>query len=926
LLAPAGPVPRHSRVLILLGDAGMGKTVLLADAARRGEGAGMRVLTVAGKESESSLAFAGLHLLLRPVMSSITGLPSRQAKALREVFGLEAEPAGVDRLLTGIAVLSLLGDLSRESPVLIVVDDAHWLDRSSRDALAFAACRLGPERVVLLVGARGTAPPAGFDQGFRELRLGPLSPQDAGRLLDDQPSTPVGHARRQVLEQANGNPMALVELSRAIAADPGAGRRWAAEPLPLTDRLTAVIAAQLAALPEPTQGALLLAAVADSADAATVATGLAGLDADVLVPAEAAGLIKVDRSGVHFSHPLVRSAVYHTAAFARRAAAHRQLAEALHDQPDRAAWHLAAAALHPDEHVAALLSATADQAGNRGGAAAAALALERAAELSPDPDDRARRLVAAATAAAATGQADWVQELATRALAVTADPQLRLSARRSAGWALAWSSQHAEALDALIKVAREAAAVDPMMAWDSLATASTVAYQCGDPGAVQAIRDTLAHLERATPPCPDAGLRADADAARLWIRAATRACGGTADEADAADGAPAIPPLDPAVAAGRTEAPLSWAGAAAWLLDQSDLAVGLLQEARQLLRAPRVRGASGGSLSALGWACLDAGRWDEALEAAAEADDLAVAYQMDIVSASSNLIAGTVLAARGEAGRARDHIGRALARDTGQSRSVLARARHALGIAALAEGDYPVAYTQLRQLFTDDGAPLHYHASYLGIADLAAAAVRAGRRGQARELLTRIQASAAIAQSPRLAQLLDRALGIVADPPGPESHFARALSDPAGAQWPFERAQLCLDLGEWLRRQRRINDAKPVLTSSLDTFRQLRAAPWARRAEAELRACGVVIDGPARAANALSGLTPQQREIVQLAARGRTNREIAEQLFLSPRTVASHLYRCYPKLGIASRNQLRDLIDATPQPGAPAAGQAHPPR
>jgi DNA-binding CsgD family transcriptional regulator/tetratricopeptide (TPR) repeat protein len=910
LLPLAEPVPHRGRVLILLGAAGMGKTVLLADAANRASCAGMRVQSVTCKESESDLAFAGLHQLLWPVTSSITGLPGRQAKALRQVLGLEAEPPDADRLLTGIAVLGLLSGLSQESPVLLIVDDAHWLDRSSLDALAFAACRLGPERAVLLVGARGTMPPPGFGQGFGELRLGPLSPADAGRLLDEQPCRPAGHVRRRVLDQAAGNPLALIELAKAIAADPAAGRGRLAEPLPLTDRLTAVFAAQLAALPEPAQTALLLAAVGDGADSATAASRLGGVKCDVLIPAEEAGLVTVDRERVCFAHPLVRSAVYHTAAFARRAAAHRRIADALHDQPDRRAWHLAAAARHPDEQVAALLSATANQAGLRSGAAAAALALERAAELSPDPDDRARRLVSAAAAAVATGQADWVHELATRALAATADPQLRLLARRSAGWALAWSSQHADALATLLPVASEATAVDPVIAWDALATASTVAYQCGDPGAVQAVRDTVDYLEQATPPRLNADEQGSVDAARLWIVAATGGCGDTALT---------VPALDPDILARLPEPYLSTAGAAAWLLDEPDLAISLLQAARQQLGAQHVRGASGASLSALGWAFLDAGRWAEALEVAAEAGDLAAASGMDIVAASSNLITGTILAARGEADGARDSIGRALAPGTQRSRSVAARARHALGVAAFAEGNYLQAYVQLRQLFSDDSVPLHYHVSYLGIADLAAAAVRTDCGTEVRRLLTRIGQNASTAQSPRRDQLLGRALGNIAEPPGPEIHFARTLSDPAGSRWPFERAQLRLDFGEWLRRQRRINEAKPVLTSALETFQQLDARPWAHRAEAELRACGVPIAPTPAAAHVLSQLSPQQREIVQLAARGHSNREIAGRLFLSPRTVASHLYRTYPKLGIASRNQLRDLIDFAARDVMPGA-------
>ena len=244
------PVPLSSRVLLVTGEAGMGKTVLLADAAGQARLAGMRVLAVTGRESESRLAFAGLHQLLRPVLSSAADLPGRQAEALLGALGLATDPVAPDPLLTGVAVLTLLSDLSERSPVLVVADDAHWVDRSSLDALAFAASRLDAERVVLLVAARGQAPPAGFDRGFPELHLGPLAAADAGRLLDGQPRPPRGLARAQVLAQAAGNPMALIELATVIADDPAASRRWAAEPLPPTDRLSAVLTARFAALPE----------------------------------------------------------------------------------------------------------------------------------------------------------------------------------------------------------------------------------------------------------------------------------------------------------------------------------------------------------------------------------------------------------------------------------------------------------------------------------------------------------------------------------------------------------------------------------------------------------------------------------------------------------------------------------------------------
>src|SRR3984885_6084568 len=328
------PVPRAGQVLLVTGEAGVGKTALLADAAGRARSAGMRVLSVTGRESESRLAFAGLHQLLRPVLSSAAGLPARQARALRGALGLDANPVAPDPLLTGVAVLTLLSDLSERSPVLVVADDAHWLDRSSLDALAFAASRLDAERVVLVLGTRGQAPPSAFDRGFPELRLDPLSAADAGRLLDGQPRPPRGRARAQVLAQAAGNPMALIERADVAADDPAASRRWAAEPLPPTDRLRAVISSRFAALPEQAQAVLLLAAVADGPDLSPAASRGAWLDAAALAPAERLGLVKVLRSGLQFSHPLVRSAIYHSAPFTERAAAHRQLAETLHDQPD----------------------------------------------------------------------------------------------------------------------------------------------------------------------------------------------------------------------------------------------------------------------------------------------------------------------------------------------------------------------------------------------------------------------------------------------------------------------------------------------------------------------------------------------------------------------------------------------------------------
>jgi DNA-binding CsgD family transcriptional regulator len=899
-------VSLSSQVLVVTGEAGMGKTVLLEDAADRARSAGLRVLSVTGRESESKLAFAGLHQLLRPVLSGITGLPGRQAQALTGALGLAADPGPPDPLITGVAVLTLLSDLSERSPLLVVADDAQWLDRSSLDALAFVGSRLDAERVALLVGARGQAPPAGFDRGFPELHLEPLPAADAARLLDRQPRPPRGRARLQVLVQASGNPMALIELAKVIADDPAASRRWTAEPLPLTDRLSAVITARLAALPRPAQAALLLAAVADGPDLRAAASHGAGPDAQALTPAEQLGLVKVDRTGLQFSHPLVRSAIYHSAPFAQRAAAHRQLAEALHDQADRRAWHLAAAALQPDEHVAALLEATAGQAQHRGGAAAAALALERAAELSPDGADQARRLAAAASAAVPTGQADWVRDLAGRALAATADPELRLTARHDAAWALAWSGRRAAALSELISLAEEASAPMPALAWDALGSAATVAYQSGLPASRQAVNQTLGLLERQSPAGQAPGT--EGGVLRFWIRASADPIGGRNQ---------LLPNLRELVSL-PTEEPSLWRlASAAWLLDESDVAITLLQDAMRRLRAPGVQGTSGGSLTVLGWAYIDTGRWDEALDAAAEAAGMAEANHMDIVAASADVITATVLALRADSAEARKHATRALTTvDPAECGLIAARARRALGAAALADGSYLQAFTQLRGLFSDDGTPQHNYASYLGVADLAEAAVRADRRIEGRDVIEHALSRLDGTASARLQQLIARARGILADPADAQAHFDEALGDPAGNQWPFERAQLRLDHAEWLRRRRRINDAKPVLTEALRTFRRLGARSWAQRAQAELRACGVAVTGGPAEPDALSELTPQQRQIVRLASDGLTDREIADRLFLSPRTVSSHLHRSYPKLGVASRHQLRDVIAraGTPAP------------
>ncbi|MFD8719116.1 AAA family ATPase [Streptomyces sp. NPDC059629] len=896
----------RSTIRALLGAPGMGKTALLSEAVRTARSADVRVLQTAGRESEQDLAFAGLHQLLRPVLDRADGLAPRQTDALRGAFGLSAEPAPPDALLTGLAVLNLLAALSEDGPLLVVADDTQWLDQGSLDALTFAARRMDAEQIVVLLAMRGTVLPAGFQRDFPDpLILAPLSLQDAGRLLDAQPQPPYSRTRERVLSQAAGTPLALIELSKAAAADPGAGRGWAAEPLTVSCRLTEVMAARFSVLPADTRAALLLAAAADSPDLATSA--VPGISADTLAPAERAGLIRMGAPAPEFTHPIVRAAVYQAAPFSERVTAHLAIADTLHSQPDRRAWHLASTVMAPDEQVALLLEDTAARAQKRGGAVAAARALERAAELSPDDEERARRLLWAARLALSAGQADWVHELSRKALTLTSSPERQITARLSMGWSLLWSRRNAEALDTLLAVASDVAPATPAIAWDAAGFAVTAAYQSGSPVALRRVREAIETLE-SLPPGEESAHPAEerpatqTDEYRIWIRACIDPFG---------DRAEAIPLLRE-VADGPV-VDLGIVGAAAWILDESELAVSLLREALSRLRAPGIRGGSGAVLSALQWACIDSGRWNEALDAAREAADIAAAYKMETVASAADLAAAAVAALRGDHARVAPLLDRALAVvDPAEMRGFTARALQAGGLDALAQGGYTAAYTKFRRLFEEDGTPLHQHVSYLSMADLAAAAVRVERGREARELIQRALALVDPAPGPRLEQIRARALALTAEPAEAEERFFGAMANPVGGTWPFERAQLQLDYGEWLRRQRRVNDARPVLSDALETFRRLQATPWVLRAEGELRACGVSVQDRETGPKLLAGLTAQQSEIVRLASRGLSNPEIAERMFLSPRTVASHLYRSYPKLGVSGRHQLRDLFGPDP--------------
>ncbi|MEU8708005.1 AAA family ATPase [Streptomyces sp. NPDC048565] len=883
------------RALLLLGDVGTGKSTLLDGVVRRAEASGARVLRAGGSESESRLAFSALHQLLRPVRAETDGLPERQRAALHSAFGTgPAAAEEADLMLIGVAVLGLLSAVADRRAVVVVLDDAQWFDRSSLDALSFVARRLADEPVTMLIAARAGDHLPGFDHQVPTLTLGPLDEAAASRLLDLQPRRPTARMRTRILDEADGNPLALTELTRAVTAheapagSPSAGSP-SAGPLPLTDRLERIFEARLNRLPASTTRPLLLLAAMDTVDSTIAVPGVLPSPQDgVWAPAVEAGLVRSAGQGLRFSHPLARSAVYHAAPVDARREAHLALAELLRDEPDRRAWHRAAAAVRPEADVAAELERTAGRARRRGGHAAAAEALQRAAELVPLREDSARLLVEAAAQAVLTGDLSWAEELAVAVRARTEDTSFLTEVAAQVGRLAALTVRHSVVFSRLADAAEELASAQPATALDFLAGAAVVRFYSGDDVQRRRVEAVLEHLpDDASQPWP-----------RAWVRAVSDPFGHRAE----------LLPLLPRAAteARRHPGRLVAYAITAWLLDETPDAVRAFDEAfdRWGMRGPLPDGLSG----AAAWSYVEQGRWGRAREACVRSGALGSRAGLDHVVACAAAVDATVLAYQGDVSSARARAEEALSLiDPLESRSVTVYARRALGAAALAEGAYEVAYRQLRAVFTPDGAPVHYHVSYPALADLAAAAVRGGHHEEAATIVERSARSLGGNASPRLRALIERARGLLAEPEDAEPHFRAALADPALEHWPFERAQARLDLAEWLRRRRRVAEARAPLTEALEAFRRLGARPWIERARTEARAAG--LDITYSTPDALAELSPQQQQIIRFAARGLTNREIGEKLFLSPRTVGSHLYRSFPKLGITARAQLRDLVE-----------------
>ena len=350
-------VAEHGGALVLRGEPGIGKSALLAEASRYATSEGLSVLAATGAQSEARLPFAGLHQLLRPVLDGADELPLPQRDALRSAFGMEAKPA--DAFLIALGALELLSEHAAQSPVLVVVEDAHWVDDPTGDVVSFIARRIESEPIVLLIATREDGQPS--EAGLEDVQLEGLTDPEAGALLDATAPDLAPEVRRRLLDEARGNPLALVELPKTLAYEQLHGQELLPELLPLSDRLERAFATRFAGLPAETRHVLVFAA-ADDGGVVEEVLGAAGSTLEALEPAVAAGLVEVDHERLRFHHPLVRSAIYQEAGAGERQAAHAALAREVAEDPDRSVWHRAAAAAGPDDQLAADLLEAASRA------------------------------------------------------------------------------------------------------------------------------------------------------------------------------------------------------------------------------------------------------------------------------------------------------------------------------------------------------------------------------------------------------------------------------------------------------------------------------------------------------------------------------------------------------------------------------------
>jgi DNA-binding CsgD family transcriptional regulator len=879
----------RSGALGLVGEPGIGKTALLEYAAERADG--MRLLRARGVQSEADVPFAGLAELLRPALDAVDGIPGPQAEALAGALALG--PARTqDRFAIGAATLSLLSTYADAGPVALFVDDAHLLDASSAGALLFAARRLVADPIALVLTAREGEPSLLDGSDLRVVHLGGLSSAEAAELVRSAGLS--ADATERLYRATGGNPLALLELAPE-AATMGLG------PLPISARLAEAFGRRVGELPEAVRQSLLLAAVSDPDDVAALAR--AGGDLAQLASAEAAGLVRLEPGRVEFSHPLVRSAVYAGASPEERRAAHAALAAALPDRDlDKRAWHLAAASVGPSEPVAVALEQAGARARERSGYAVAAGAYESAGRLSPAPEERARRLLAAADAAFLAGAYARSLALLDEARRDAESPPLLAGVDHLQGQIALRRGPLGDGYRFLVTAARRIEESDPEAAVVMLAEATHGSFTAGDSRAmVAAAEQATALAARLSSPRArffagmalgmaliidgrgDAGATAAREAVAILERSAE-----LYDDPRLLTWA-ALGPMylreekgrdliDAAAARARDEAAI---GALPLLLhhiardqattDRWPAAEASYDEAIRLSRETGQRIELAGSLAGLAWLEARIGREEacraHAVEAATLCDELgARMYGVWAIQALGDL-------------------------ELGLGRPEAAAVHHEAQLEAL-------------------------RASGIGDVDLSPAPelvdayLRLGRPSDAASVAAGFVTAAEAKGQPWVLARAARTRGQLAEDADIDACFQTALQLHERTPDVFERARTRLAYGSRLRRTRKRVRAREELRAALEDFDRLGAGPWAEQARAELLATGET--ARRRDVSTLDQLTPQELQIARLLAEGRTTREAAAAVFLSPKTVEYHLRNVYRKLGISSREALAAALGEEP--------------
>jgi DNA-binding CsgD family transcriptional regulator len=894
----------RSAALVLRGEAGVGKTALLDHAVA--SAADLRVMRAAGVAPEMALAFAGLHQLCGPVLDRLARLHGPQRAALETAFGLQAGPAP-DRFLVGLAVLSLLSEVAGERPLLCVVDDAQWLDQASAQALAFAARRLATESVLVLFAGRE---PGAELRGLPELAIQGLAAADARELLDSAAWEPMDdRVRDQIVAETRGNPQALVDLPRGLSPGALAGGFRLPEMLPLPGPIEEDFLRRVDGLPGPTRLLLLVAAAEPTGDPVLLrrAAGRLGIPVQAAAtPAAEAGLLEFG-ARVRFRHPLVRAAAYQSASLADRQMVHRALAKATDRQadPDRSAWHRAQAAPGSDEDVAAELEQSAGLAHSRGGLAAAAAFLDRAAALTPDPAQRAERALAAAQAKIRAGALDEVPTLLDVAKAGPPD-ELRharvdlLHARlafvscrgRAAPPLLLKAARRLERID--IDLAREAY-LDTMNAAMFAGRLSALGAS-GAPGAPGASGGGMLEVSRAAraAPRPSHPLRApDLLLDGLAARAAEGYAAG-------------LPILRRALSAfDRDKATKD---ELRWLWPACIAAIQLWDDGQwDVLSRRHVRLArDAGALSELPLA-LSA---RACLELFAGELTAVVALTEEVRQATpGNFASYPALGLAAWSGRNDEvavlteaTIAEVTLRGEGIGITVTEWANAVLGNGL---GRYHEALAAAEQGSQYPGEP---GLATWSLVELIEAAARTGQPDRATEALRRLASSTSVAGTDWALGLETRSRALLSSGEVAERLYREAIQRLGRTRVRAELARAHLLYGEWLRRQHRRMDARKQLRLGYEMLTAMGIEGFAERARRELLATGETVRK--RTAETVGELTEQEAEIARLAADGQTNPEIAAKLFLSPRTVEWHLRKVFTKLGIRSRKELGEARPA----------------